>query len=101
MRAVEHLKQRWGVGPWRLFAILVVFTLTGLTVVRLKGPVIGLILPEDAPTWVDWVVYIVVLFPLYQIVLLVYAVLLGQFNFFWNKFAVIGRRIVGIKKSSR
>ena len=54
MKMFDYLKQRWGVGPWAVLAILTAFALTGLTVVRLKGPVLGLILPDAAPTWLKW-----------------------------------------------
>jgi hypothetical protein len=97
MKMVDHFKRRWGVGPWGVLAILTAFALTGMTVVRLKGPVMGFILPDDASNWLKWVVYIVVIFPIYQVFLLAYGALLGQFNFFWGKFVAIGRRLAGIR----
>lgn len=96
MRFLEHLKQRWGVGPWQVLAILTAFALAGMTVVRLKGPVMGLILPEDAPNWVHWAVYILIIFPLYHVLLFAYGALLGQFNFFRKRFAALGRKLAGI-----
>jgi len=92
---VEKMKAKWGVGPWGVAMILLTFTLTGLTVVRLKGPILGLILPEDAPGWQKWGLYLLIIFPLYQVILLAYGTLLGQFNFFWSKFKFVGRKLTG------
>jgi hypothetical protein len=96
MTFVERLKKRWGVGPWGVLAIVVAFSLAGMTVVRLKGPVLGLIMPANAPNWVQWVAYLVIIFPLYQVLLLAYGTVLGQFDFFWKKLTAVGRCVVGI-----
>jgi len=85
MQFLDRMKQKWGVGLWGVIAILLIFSLAGTTVVRLKDPVLGLLLPDDAPTWVSWVAYVVVIFPIYQVCLLTYAAVLGQFGFFWGK----------------
>jgi hypothetical protein len=69
---MEKMKARWGVGPWGVIAILIAFSLAGMTVVRLKAPVMGFILPEDSPGWLTWVVYLLVVFPIYQVCLLAY-----------------------------
>ena len=95
MQFMERMKARWGVGVWGVLAILLAFSLAGMTVVRLKGPVMGLILPSDAPAWASWPVYLLVVFPLYQVVLLFYGTVLGQFHFFWSKFKLAGRWLFG------
>ena len=95
MAFVERMKARWGVGPGGVVAILVAFSLAGLTTVRLKGPVMGLIFPETTSGWVQWTVYLVVMLPIYQILLLGYGTLLGQFDFFWSKFKAVGRLVSG------
>lgn len=93
MTMMERMKARWGVGPWGVVAILVVFALTGMTVVWLKKPVLGAILPDDSPGWVRWGVYLVVIVPIYQIVLLAYGSLFGKFSFFWQKEKAMARLI--------
>ena len=98
MRGFNYLSTKWGVGPIRLFLILLTFTLTGLTVVRLKEPVMSVLLPGDSPGWLHWTIYLVVILPIYQVVLLTYGTLLGQFNFFWKKFMALRRRISGRSK---
>lgn len=94
MKVLERLKERWGVGPWGVIAILLTFSLTGMTIVWIKAPILDVILPSDSPRWAQWVTYLVVIFPLYQVVLLAYGALLGQLSFFWSKEKAVGRWIV-------
>ena len=91
----DRMKARWGVGFWGMVAILLAFSLAGLTTVRLQGPIVAVILPEAAPGWLQWVVYLVVMMPVYQALLLGYGTLLGQFDFFWSKLKLIGRLVSG------
>ena len=91
MPIFDRMKARWGVGPGGLLAILVAFSLAGLTTVRLKGPVIGFLLPASTPGWVEWTVYLIIMLPIYQLLLLGYGTLLGQFDFFWSKLKAVGR----------
>jgi hypothetical protein len=95
MRFFKNMQARWGVGPWRTLLILVAFSLAGMTVVRLKGPVMGLLLPNDAPTWLTWTIYLVVIMPIYQVCLLAWGTALGQFDFFWGKLKIMGRLFTG------
>jgi len=85
MAFFQRMKDKWGVGLGGVIAILVAFSLAGMTVVRLRQPIMGLLLSETAPTWLWWVTYLCLIFPLYQICLLMYGSLLGQFGFFWEK----------------
>ena len=91
MSILNTLRTRWGVGLWGTVAILLAFSLAGMTVVRLRQPVLGFLLPSDAPTWLSWTVYLVILLPMYQLLLLGYGALLGQFNFFWSRLKAVGR----------
>lgn len=78
---VNRLKQRWNVEKaWMVWVILLVFALTGFSVMYLKKfvkPYLG----ED--WWVDLVYYIVIL-PVYNLLLLMYGFLFGQFKYFWS-----------------
>lgn len=95
MAVVERMKARWGVGPGGVVAILAAFSLAGLTTMRLKGPVMGLMFPEAASAWWQWPVYLVVMLPIYQVLLLGYGAILGQFDFFWSKLKAVGRLVSG------
>lgn len=87
----DRLRARWGVGLWGTIAILLAFSLAGITVVRLRQPVLAFLLPSDAPSWLSWLVYLVIIFPMYQTLLLGYGALLGQFDFFWSRLKAVGR----------
>ena len=95
MSVFHRMKERWGVGFWGLVAILLAFSLAGMTTLQLKGLVMGFIMPATAPGWLQWAVYLVVMLPVYQVLLLAYGTLLGQFDFFWSKLKAVGRLIVG------
>ena len=90
MTLFDRMKSRWGVGPGGAVAILLAFALAGLTTVRLKGPVIGFLLPATAPGWLQWTIFLIVMLPVYQLLLLGYGTLLGQFDFFWSKLKAVG-----------
>lgn len=85
MKMFERMKARWGVGIWGVIAILLSFSLAGMTVVRIKQPILRFILPSDSPPWATWAVYPFVVIPTYQVLLLAYGSALGQFRFFWGK----------------
>ena len=83
---LEKLKQRWGVtSPWQVILILVVFACTGFSVLFIKQPLFDLagITAETSP-WIRIPFYILTIFPAYQVLLLMYGFLFGQFQFFWN-----------------
>jgi hypothetical protein len=85
MGLVERLRVKWGVGLWGTIAILLAFALAGTTTVRLKDPILGLLLPADTSEGIRWLVYLVIIMPVYQVLLLGYGTLLGQGRFFWTK----------------
>ena len=95
MTIVERMKSRWGVGPVGVVAILAAFSLAGMTTLRLKEPVMGLRFSDATPGWLQWAVYLVVMLPIYQVLLLGYGTLLGQFDFFWSKMKAVGRLVSG------
>ena len=95
MTIVERMKSRWGVGPAGVIAILAAFSLAGMTTLRLKGPVMGLMFSDTTAGWLQWAIYLVVMLPIYQVLLLGYGALLGQFDFFWSKTKAVGRLVSG------
>lgn len=82
---MAKMKEKWGVGPIGVVLIIVVFGLTGSTVVWLKKPILAAVMPPDASGWQKWGLYLLVIFPLYQALLLAYGTIFGQFRFFWAK----------------
>ncbi|MCY4660595.1 MAG: prolipoprotein diacylglyceryl transferase [Acidobacteria bacterium] len=93
MPIVERMRSRWGVGPVGVVAILAAFALAGTTTLWVKEPVMGYLLPAVAPGWLQWTIYLIIMLPIYQALLLAYGTLLGQFDFFWSKMRAMGRLI--------
>lgn len=97
MKFIGKLKQKWGVGNWDFVAIMIAFSLAGMSIVRFRKLILDAILPDDLPIWLYLIIYIPIAVPIYQILLLFYGTILGQFRFFWEKekkiLAFIGRMI--------
>lgn len=84
---MEKLKQRWGIKHnWEIIVILIVFSITGSSAMKIAAPItefIGLARETTNP-FIFWPVRILLIFPIYQILLVVFGWLFGQFTFFWN-----------------
>ena len=94
---MDRLARRWGVGPGRALVILLVFACTGFTVVWLKGPLTAWVAGDgEKPLWFS-IAYYVLILPVYNVLLLAYGALLGQFKFFWAFEKRFLRRITGKK----
>lgn len=98
---IEKLKNRWNLkNTWQVIIILIVFACTGTTVLLIKRPLFAFWFPDgEKPLWADITYYIMIL-PVYNILLLAYGFVFGQFTFFWNFEKRFFRRIVsGFKKN--
>ncbi|MFS4416887.1 DUF6787 family protein [Maribacter sp. 2307ULW6-5] len=88
---MKKLKERWGItSNLQLAVIFIVFGITGSASVYVAKPFLELINfhPEhftDAwwGTALYWIVRLLLIFPFYQILLVVFGFLFGQFKFFW------------------
>jgi hypothetical protein len=79
------LKDRWNVqSNWRIVLILVVFTCTGFTVLFLKRPLLTFLSGTEDHSTIGTILYYVFILPLYNILLLGYGFVFGQFDFFWQ-----------------
>ncbi|MEQ9592537.1 MAG: prolipoprotein diacylglyceryl transferase [Cyclobacteriaceae bacterium] len=99
MTWVEKLKTRWKVdSAYKVVLILIVFACTGTTVVLIKGPIFEFLYGVDEiPVWVSILYYILIL-PVYNLFLLLYGLLFGQFQFFWSFEKRFISRLMGIFK---
>lgn len=84
---LEKLKEKWGLkNLFQVIMILIVFSLTGMTVVLIRPVIFSWFNYDDqTPFWIKTITYILLIFPMYQILILIYGALLGQFSFFWEK----------------
>lgn len=80
---IEKLKKRWGVkNGWQVLLILLVFACTGFTVMYTKRWLVQIL--QINTTGGVWVFNILIILPLYQVILLIYGWIFGEFQFFWN-----------------
>jgi hypothetical protein len=83
---MNKLKERWGIETnFQLVIIFLVFAITGSSATKLAAPVCEFfgIFRETSPWYLYWGVRIALIFPLYQILLVSFGWLFGQFQFFW------------------
>lgn len=83
---LEQLRERWGVRTIRqVMVILTVFALTGFTAVFIKKPIFAWLgIGTADPWWLRTLVWMATVLPAYQVLLLAYGFLLGEFAFFWE-----------------
>lgn len=85
MKWVEKLKNRWKLeSAWQVVIVLIVFACTGFTILFIKKPLLSWLAGEQGDTTLASVLYYVFILPLYNIVLLGYGFIFGQFKFFWE-----------------
>jgi hypothetical protein len=82
MSWLQELQQRWNMkNIWQVIVILLVFACTGFTVLWLKRPAFHFFFADEIPSWAKTLYYILIL-PIYNLILLFYGFVFGQFNFF-------------------
>lgn len=90
---MEKLKERWGISStWQIILIITVFGLTGSSSLYVAKPileVLGLARINFSPDfwWGGFSYYflrIILIFPIYQVLLVCYGWIFGQFKFFWS-----------------
>lgn len=80
---VEKLKNRWGVSNgWQVAIILIVFAITGSSTAKLTALIFDYT-DSDISLFGKVGVYVLGLL-LYQMLLIFFGFLFGQFAFFWN-----------------
>ncbi len=83
---MKKLKKRWGIeSNLQLAIIFTVFAITGSTSAWISKPVCAwlAITEEDFGNWFI-LIRLLIIFPLYQVLLVAIGTIFGQFKFFWN-----------------
>ncbi|MCT8340374.1 diacylglyceryl transferase [Flavobacteriaceae bacterium TK19130] len=95
---MKKLKERWNIqSNWRLTVVFIVFAVTGSTSAKFAGPVTDLIgIHEEIGWYIYWPIRLLVIFPVYQILLVSFGWLFGEFEFFW-KFEKKMLKAMGLK----
>ncbi|MEO7991552.1 MAG: DUF6787 family protein [Chryseolinea sp.] len=96
---LERLKQRWQLHSiMQVIVVLIVFACTGFTVLFIKKPLLELLAGEEGKTTIASVLYYIFILPFYNIILLGYGFLFGQFRFFWKFEKRTAQRIASLFK---
>lgn len=84
---MNKLKKRWNINSnWQLLVIFVVFAITGSTAAYLSKPLTTFlgITKDNLSLWLYWPFRLLIIFPAYQVLLVLIGAVFGQFKFFWN-----------------
>ena len=94
---LERLKQRWHLENIKqVIIVLIVFACTGITVWAIKKPVLGWLAGEEGESTLASILYYIFILPLYNLILLGYGFIFGQFNFFWEFEKRTARKIASL-----
>jgi hypothetical protein len=99
---IQRLQTRWGItSVGRVIIILIVFALTGTTVLVIK-PFLFKWLNIDHSAMSIWynILYLILILPFYNALLLLYGFLFGQFRFFLDFEKKFFRRMFRRSKKS-
>ena len=83
---IERLKERWGIySTFQVVLILIVFACTGFSTLYVEELIARFFdFPEERNWWMRVLIFVFITLPLYNIILLVYGFVFGQFKFFLN-----------------
>jgi manganese efflux pump family protein len=104
MKFFEKLKERWGItSNVQVVIIFFVFGITGSSSLKVGKPILEFFnINEGMSPWVFWPLRILIIFPVYQVLLLFFGALCGQFQFFWNMVKkTMGRMVPGLNKNKQ
>ncbi|MEQ8580286.1 MAG: prolipoprotein diacylglyceryl transferase [Marinoscillum sp.] len=101
MSWLNRLQTRWNLkSGFQVVMVLIVFACTGFTVLFLKRPVVAFFTGDGEQNIWFSVVYYLLILPIYNIILLFYGFLFGQFRFFWEFEKRTFRRLTGKKDNA-
>lgn len=87
LKLFKKLALKWKVSHrWELIAIFLVFAITGSTAAKISGPILDLLQLNKiiSNSFLFWTIRLLIVFPIYQVMLVLIGWLFGQFNFFWD-----------------
>jgi len=83
---------------FQVVLVIIVFAFTGMTVVWARPIIFKVLGIENSSGWLKTISYLVLVFPLYQVLLLAYGFIFGQFKFFWEKEKKLARLVLRLFK---
>ena len=100
---MKKIKEKWNIqSNFQLVIIFIVFSITGALAVTIAKPILNMIGLDSNNTslWIYIPLRIIIIFPLYQILIIVVGTIFGQFSFFWNFEKKMLKRL-GFKKTTK
>ncbi|MEQ9302312.1 MAG: prolipoprotein diacylglyceryl transferase [Marinoscillum sp.] len=98
---IDRLQQRWNLkNSLQVVLVLVVFACTGFSVMFLKTPIKSFFLETGESSLLFNICYWILIFPVYNLILLLYGFIFGQFSFFWQFEKRMFRRMTGKKSNA-
>ena len=93
---LQRLQSKWHLKSiTQVLLVLLVFACTGTTILLIKNPILTFFgIERGGGQWLmNTIAYLLLVLPLYQIMLLIYGFIFGQFRFFWEKEMQLVQRI--------
>lgn len=87
LKNMEKLKKRWRLqSNWQVVKVLLVFSITGYTSLLIAKPFLELIglHQETTNPWMYRPLRILLIFPIYQVLIVAIGWFFGEYQFFWN-----------------
>ena len=84
---MERLKKKWKItSNFQLLVILVVFAITGSASLVVSTPILDFIgfSKESINPWLYHPLRLILIFPVYQVLIIIIGTIFGQFKFFWD-----------------
>ena len=91
---LQRLQTKWQLKSLtQVLLVLLVFACTGTTILLIKNPILAFFGIERGGGFMNTLAYLLLVLPLYQIMLLIYGFIFGQFRFFLEKEKQLVQRI--------
>ncbi|MFC3879636.1 DUF6787 family protein [Algoriphagus namhaensis] len=95
---LKRLQTKWKLDSLlQVVMVLIVFACTGFTILFIKNPILDFFGVEKGG-FLNTFLYLLLVLPLYQVFLLIYGFIFGQFSFFWEKEKAFLRRMASLFK---
>lgn len=81
----QRLKDKWGItSEFQFWLIMVIFSLAGSGTVWIRKPIFAYLgVGPETPFFLKFLLWLAVFFPSYQVMLMFWGTILGQFHFVW------------------
>jgi len=97
----QKLKDKWGIeSNFQFWLIFCIFGITGISTLFVKKPILAFMdITHETEWYYRLLVSLLLITPIYQVLLLIWGFIFGQFKFFWEfEKKTFGRLFVRRKK---